>query len=170
MTPDQSRLELEEVPKEEWDRLMVDLERAWPICAIKVKGQVAWLVEQVERLEKLLGEPGEGNRYRLMLNDNNALHTENERLRLQVSTTNSNWPHEKKLHEEMDLLRAENENLSVKIQRTVNAAYHALLEMSAWLGIPEKKRNGQIKCLMENVKFCAEHDLRHLDRKEFPRE
>lgn len=53
--------------------------------------------------------------------------------------------------------------LSVKIQRTVDAAYHALLEMTAWMGIPDKKRSKQIEQYMENVKYCAEHDLRHID-------
>lgn len=54
-------------------------------------------------------------------------------------------------------------DLSVKLQRTVNAAYHALLEMSAWMGIPEKKRHTWIEEAMSNVKYCAEHDLRHID-------
>ena len=54
-------------------------------------------------------------------------------------------------------------DLSVKIQRTVNAAYHALLEMSAWMGIPEKKRAMYIESQMENVRYCAEHDLRNID-------
>ena len=52
----------------------------------------------------------------------------------------------------------------VKLKRTVNAAYHALLEMSAWMGIPEKKRMKQIYHLMENVKYCAENDLREQDK------
>lgn len=54
-------------------------------------------------------------------------------------------------------------DLSIKLQRTVNAAYHALLEMSAFLGIPEHKRAKQIEQQMENVRYCAEHDLRHID-------
>ncbi len=28
----------------------------------------------------------------------------------------------------------------IRLERTVDAAYHALLEMSAWMGIPESKR------------------------------
>ncbi len=54
-------------------------------------------------------------------------------------------------------------DLSVKLQRTVNAAESALFEMSAWMGIPEKKRATRVKELMENVQFCAEHDLRQHD-------
>lgn len=65
-----------------------------------------------------------------------------------------------------DALKAETENLSTKLQRTVSAAYHALLEMSAWMGIPEDKRHERIKYLMENVKYCAEHDLRHVDEQQ----
>jgi hypothetical protein len=60
-------------------------------------------------------------------------------------------------------LQSEATGLSVKLQRTVNAARGALLEMSAWMGIPEKKRQKQIELGMENVKYCAEHDLRHVD-------
>lgn len=59
--------------------------------------------------------------------------------------------------------KLERESLSVKLQRTVDAAYHALLEMSAWMGIPEKKREKQIEEYMSNVKYCAEHDLREHD-------
>lgn len=66
------------------------------------------------------------------------------------------WKIQQRVHEEL-------KSLSVKLQRTVNAAYHALLEMSAWMGIPEEKREKQIDYLMENIKFCAEHDLRHID-------
>ena len=40
--------------------------------------------------------------------------------------------------------------------RSVDAAFHALLEMSAWMGIPENKRHSMIEELMENVKFCAD--------------
>lgn len=54
-------------------------------------------------------------------------------------------------------------DLSIKIQRTVNAAYHALLEISAWMGIPEKKRHKWIEEAMSNVKYCAKHDLRLMD-------
>lgn len=68
---------------------------------------------------------------------------------------------------ERDSLKAELEqakqDLSIKIQRTVNAARSALLEMSSWLGIPEAKRLKQIDNYMENVNYCAEHDLRELD-------
>lgn len=63
----------------------------------------------------------------------------------------------------VNALKAETKDLSIKLQRTVSAAYHALLEMSAWMGIPEDKRHERIKYLMENVKYCAEHDLRHID-------
>lgn len=47
----------------------------------------------------------------------------------------------------------------IRLKRTVSAAYHALLGMSAWLGIPEKKRHAQIEELMSNVKFCAENNV-----------
>lgn len=72
-----------------------------------------------------------------------------------------------RLKEERDSLKAELEqakqDLSTKLQRTVSATYYALLEMSAWMGIPEKKREKQIEVLMENVRYCADHDLRELD-------
>lgn len=58
------------------------------------------------------------------------------------------------------------DSLNSRLNRTVNAAYHALLEMSAWMGIPESKRMLQIKELMSNVTYCAENDLRHLDSTE----
>lgn len=54
-------------------------------------------------------------------------------------------------------------DLSIKLQRTVSAAHHALLEMSAWLGIPEKKRAAYIEEMMSNVRYCAEHNLRKHD-------
>jgi hypothetical protein len=65
--------------------------------------------------------------------------------------------------EELIKVEKEYDNLSIKLQRTVSAAASALLEMSAWMGIPEKKRANQIEDLMSNVKFCAEHDLRYVD-------
>lgn len=84
--------------------------------------------------------------------------------------------HEKPENEEADLFiehsayvhevarsDALEKDFSTKLQRTVRAAYHALLEMSAWLGIPEHKRIKQVEQLMENVKYCAEHDLKHVD-------
>ena len=37
-------------------------------------------------------------------------------------------------NEEIEGMKLELENLSVKLQRTVSASFHALLEMSAWLG------------------------------------
>lgn len=52
----------------------------------------------------------------------------------------------------------ENLMLRNRLRRTVHAAEHALLEMSAFLGIPEKKRLNQVKNLMENVRFCADND------------
>ena len=63
-------------------------------------------------------------------------------------------------------LQKENEDLEIRLKRAVNAAYHALLEMSAWMGIPEKKRHGMIRELIENVKYCAENDLRQFDKGE----
>jgi len=66
----------------------------------------------------------------------------------------------------LDLERAVKviEDYDVRLKRTVNTAYHALLEMSAWLGIPEEKRHKHIEELMSNVKYCAENDLRHMDK------
>lgn len=55
-------------------------------------------------------------------------------------------------------------DLEIRLKRTVNAAFHALLEMTAWMGIPEGKRKKQIEYLMENIKYCAENDLRHFDK------
>lgn len=74
----------------------------------------------------------------------------------------ADWAHTRSLGEIGELKEKETD-LSVKLQRTVDAAYHALLEMSAWMGIPEKKRHAQIEEFMSNVKFCAEHDCRHMD-------
>jgi hypothetical protein len=58
------------------------------------------------------------------------------------------------------------EDRDVKLKRTVNAAFHALLEMSAWMGIPEKKRQKYIDSHMENVRYCAENDLREMDKQQ----
>lgn len=74
------------------------------------------------------------------------------------------------LVKELEQAKAEIESLSTKLQRTINASYHALLEMSAWMGIPEKKREAQISYLMENVNYCAEHDLRHMDESQAVRD
>src|SRR5260221_8249540 len=56
--------------------------------------------------------------------------------------------------------REEVADSKIRCERVVSAAYHALLEMSAWMGISEAKRTKQIEYLMENVRYCAEHDLR----------
>ena len=58
------------------------------------------------------------------------------------------------------------EDLECRLSRTVNAAYFALLEITAWMGIPEHNRHKMIKEMMENVKYCAENDLRKFDKKE----
>ena len=50
-------------------------------------------------------------------------------------------------------------DLVVRLEVTVDAAYHALLEMSAWMGIPVKMRHDQVEALMENIRYCAEHDV-----------
>lgn len=55
------------------------------------------------------------------------------------------------------------DKLLVRIERTKSAAYHALLEMSAWLGIPEHKRKAQIEYLMKNVNYCADIDISKRD-------
>lgn len=53
----------------------------------------------------------------------------------------------------------ENKLIKIRLERTVDAAYHALLEMSAWMGLPESKRQHQIEEHMSNVKFCAENNV-----------
>lgn len=53
-------------------------------------------------------------------------------------------------------LEESNRLLKIANERTVSAAYHALLEMSAWLGINQSKRISHVDNLMENVKFCAD--------------
>lgn len=55
-------------------------------------------------------------------------------------------------------LEESNRLLKIANERTVSAAYHALLEMSAWLGINQSKRISHIDNLMENVKFCADEN------------
>lgn len=105
-------------------------------------------------------------------NENEELRKERNELRAEVERLKETLsylpkvptgPYEKAMAKEIIELRAEVELLNTKLLRTVSAAHSALLEMSAWLGVPEKKRHAQIERLMENVKFCAEHDLRHLD-------
>lgn len=61
------------------------------------------------------------------------------------------------------LMREEITEISIKLQRTVNAAHGALLETTAWMGIPENRRAKHIEEAMSNVKYCAEHDLRDVD-------
>lgn len=53
-------------------------------------------------------------------------------------------------------LENESDHLKIANSRSVDAAYYALLEISAWLGIPEKKRDEYVKQQMENVIFCAD--------------
>lgn len=55
-------------------------------------------------------------------------------------------------------------DLETRLKRTVSAAYYALLETTAWMGIPEHKRHAWIEEMMSNVRYCAENDLRHLDK------
>jgi vacuolar-type H+-ATPase subunit D/Vma8 len=49
--------------------------------------------------------------------------------------------------------------LQIRLARTVSAAYHSLLEMSAWMGIPEHKRQRQIEIHMDNVRYCAQYNV-----------
>jgi hypothetical protein len=56
------------------------------------------------------------------------------------------------------------QDLETRLARTVNAAYHALLEATAWMGIPQGKRESKIRYLMENIEYCAKNDLRYLDK------
>lgn len=64
----------------------------------------------------------------------------------------------------IQVLSAKVADLELRLTRTVDAAFCALLEMSAFLGIPGKKRKKQIDYLMENVRYCAENDLRDPER------
>lgn len=71
-------------------------------------------------------------------------------------------PEEEARAEELIRLKAENARLLDRIEkqdrmlkRTESAALHALLEMSAWMGIPEHKRAKRVASLMSNVTFCA---------------
>lgn len=56
-------------------------------------------------------------------------------------------------------LNAELEKAKIRIERGRSAAFFALLEMSAWLGIPEKKRMTQVRNYMSNVNFCLDMDI-----------
>lgn len=56
------------------------------------------------------------------------------------------------------------EQIKIRLERTLSASYHALLEMSAWMGIPEHKREKQIKELMSSVIYCAENDLKDREK------
>lgn len=47
----------------------------------------------------------------------------------------------------------------IRLLRTVDAAYHALLAATAWMGIKESKREAFIAEHMSNVKFCAENNV-----------
>lgn len=67
-----------------------------------------------------------------------------------------------RLIELMDM-KKDYDKLLVRLERTKSAAYHALLEMSAWLGIPEHKRKAQIEYLMKNVNYCADTDISKRD-------
>lgn len=69
-----------------------------------------------------------------------------------------------KMQKKYDELEDKVNDLETKLSRTVSAAFHALLEMSAWMGIPEKKRIKQVDYLMENVTYCAENDCREFDK------
>lgn len=48
---------------------------------------------------------------------------------------------------------------NIRLLRTVNAAYHALLAATAFMGIKESKRHAFIEEHMSNVKFCAENNV-----------
>lgn len=102
-----------------------------------------------------------------MLEAMRMAHTTNKTLHERVEHLTKELGEEREksiqLQRELDEAKAEIENLSIKLQRTVSAAYGALLETTAWMGIPEKKRENHINSAMGNVKHCAEHDLRQLD-------
>ena len=65
----------------------------------------------------------------------------------------------RELKKDRDFGYEQHKKLLVRKDRTVSAAFHALLEMSAWLGVPQDKRMKQIEHLMEGVKFRAEKDV-----------
>lgn len=69
----------------------------------------------------------------------------------------------KAVSEELEACKKENESLGVKLNRTVSAAYHGMLELTAYMGIPQSKRENIIKEQMSNVEYCAANDLRRHD-------
>jgi hypothetical protein len=106
-----------------------------------------------------------------MKEERDQLKSERVKLKAELDFCKQQWDGTSRIWEQRcDKLTAEVESLSIKIQRTVNASEHALLEMSAWMGIPEKKREAQIEALMENVHYCAEHDLRDVDESQAVRD
>lgn len=54
---------------------------------------------------------------------------------------------------ELDKYKELCEMMAEEMQRLRCAHEHALLEMSAWMGIPDRKREKQIKYLMENFDY-----------------
>lgn len=54
----------------------------------------------------------------------------------------------------------ENKLMQIRLARTVDAAYHAMLEITGGLGIPERNREKMIADHMSNVRFCAKNNLR----------
>lgn len=81
--------------------------------------------------------------------------------RRQCELNDSAWARVKELELELTKCKTDSKALKLaekRLSRTVSAAYHALLEMSAWLGVPEKKRTKYIDDHMSNVHFCAKNN------------
>lgn len=83
-----------------------------------------------------------------------SLREENESLKETITRVNN------KASEQLDVVREENEKhicrikeIELEMHRLRNAAYHGLLEATAWMGIPEKKRDNFITNQMSNFDF-----------------
>jgi hypothetical protein len=60
------------------------------------------------------------------------------------------------LREKLGVARAE-------LERMRSCCYHSLLEATAWMGIPEKKRESFIKAQMSNANFIVDEALAKLE-------
>lgn len=51
-----------------------------------------------------------------------------------------------------------------EFSRAIDGSYHALLEMTAWLGIPEKKRMKAVEHSMENILFIYNNAMNEIKK------